>query len=274
MAITTIIKRLLGVEDVNWDSDGSDSRFPVENSTGGTRSVKRVNSSDIPSTTAAREKKRIGSSTPTTGGKDVDGHLQEVYDDLNKIGDPDAATLQNSDGSLKVKAGGIGPDQIANDAVVTDKILNINVTTEKIALLAVETNQLGNDAVTSGKILNGAVGEDKLATDAVVTVKIKDEEVTGAKLLLDAGTIKQPQFFCVAAGEITLAGGDAEQTFSVTNMLTTDIVMCNYKVNSDDTSQIQYAGSDTVHGRFLIKSSGTQGAAETVQYMIFRAVST
>ena len=108
MGITTVIKRLLGVEDVNWDDDGSDSRFPVETSTGGMRSVKRINSSDIPSTTAAREKKRIGSSTPTTGGKDVDGHLQEVYDDLNKIGEPDDDTLQNLDGVLQVKLVGSG----------------------------------------------------------------------------------------------------------------------------------------------------------------------
>lgn len=276
MAITTIIKRLLGVEDVNWDSDGSDSRFPVETSTGGTRSVKRVNSSDIPSTTAAREKKRIGSSTPTTGGKDVDGHLQEVYDDLNKIGEPDNATLQNSDGSLKVKAGGIGPDQIANDAVVTDKILNVNVTTEKIALLAVETGLIADNAVTSGKILNGAVGEDELATDAVITAKIKDEEVTGAKLNLSDGPIKQPNFFCVLAGVISTAAVDTEQSFDITGLLRTDHVVGQFKINDEGTptSHLQYLKPKSDEDGKLLYRAYSQGAVIEVQYVVFRAVST
>ena len=276
MAITTVIKRLLGVEDVNWDSDGSDSRFPVETSTGGTRSVKRVNSSDIPSTTAAREKKRIGTGTPTTGGKNVDGHLQELYDDLNKIGEPDADTIQNLDGVLQVKQ--IDSAEIVTDAVTTAKIKDLNVLREKIALKAVDTAQIEDDAVTSAKIEDAAVTPDAIASNAVETAKIPDENITAAKLNLSTGVLKQPKFFCVAAGFIVPATGDDLQEFAVDGVLRTDILVGNvassstndgyyvmdFRVKTDEDGKIEWHGYSIATGMHPMK----------VSYVIYRAVST
>jgi len=278
MGITTVIKRLLGVEDVNWDSDGLDSRFPVETSTGDTRSVKRVNSSDIPSTHTLRKKSRIGTGNPITGGKDVDGHLQEVYDDLNKIGEPDDDTIRNSGGVLKVPDGAIGPTQIATDAVITTKILNANVTTEKIALLAVETGQLADDAVTSGKIEDGAVIPAALASNAVETAKIKDAEVTGAKLNLSTGVLKQPNFFCVLAGTIlTLASGaGSESSYDVEGLLSTDHVVGQFKINTEvnPASYLQYLKPDPAEDGKLLYRSSSQAVDIHVQYVVFREVTT
>ena len=236
MAITTIIKRLLGVEDVNWDQDGSDSRFPVETSTGGTRSVKRVNASDIPSTTAAREKKRIGG-IATTGSKDVDGHLQEIYDDLNKIGVPDGTTLKLVEGELKV--GTITASEIGVDAVDTAEIKANAVKTDELNDGAVTTVKLdqtdGEQAVTSATIRDKAVGTDKLDDLAVDEEKIGDSQVTPGKMGMDgsSGTFSH---YIALAGEFSVGSSvnGTDIIEDVPGLLSSDIVFAQVSSKHGD----------------------------------------
>ena len=69
--------------------------------------------------------------------------------------------------SLDSLGGTIGSAQIADNAVVTAKISNANVTTAKIADSAITTAKISALQVTSAKIANDAVGPDQLADTAV-----------------------------------------------------------------------------------------------------------
>ena len=67
---------------------------------------------------------------------------------------------------------------LENAVVTTDKIKNLNVTTEK----------LNTNSVITEKIKDENVTEPKLATNSVTTIKIKDQNVTTAKIKDDAVT--------------------------------------------------------------------------------------
>lgn len=271
MAITTVIKRLLGVEDVNWDSDGSDSRFPVETSTGGTRSVKRVNSSDVPSTSTTRSKERIGSGTPVSGGKDVDGHLQEVYDDLAKIGEPDGVTMQAESGQLKVKE--VGPDQIAADAVTGVKLADGAVATANIAASAVTTDEIADTTIVAGNIANTTITALQIAANAVEEDKIKDDSVTPAKMNMN-GAGAGPSHY------ITTAGNSGNLSLATSTISLADGLL-------EATDVIQVTISDFGTGTVTyIKQVANNSAANTIDvtfsaaptnanvwYTVFRPVS-
>ena len=135
--ITTVKKSKIGEQDIFFDSDGASSEVSIPTSTGGVRTVNKVNASHIPSTTTTRAKTRIGSGTPASSATDVDGHIQEVYDDLAKIGEPDDSTVAVSSGQLIVKTGGITSTQLGSNSVTTVKITDDNVTNAKMAADAV-----------------------------------------------------------------------------------------------------------------------------------------
>ena len=273
MAITTIIKRLLGVEDVNWDTDGSDSRFPVETSTGGTRSVKRINSSDIPSTTAAREKKRIGTGTPTTGGKNVDGHLQELYDDLNKIGEPDAATIVVEYGVLKV--GTITAGEIGTDAVDTAEIKADAVKTAELDDGAVTTAKLdqtpGSEAVTTATIADKAVDTAQIADLAVEELQIGANVVTPGKLGMD-GTTGTFSHYIVAAGTHDWAANNDLQETAVAGVGTSDILVGTVSFVTDDTAAlVKYFRVKTSEAGKIEFQGHNIDQVPTTSYVVFRA---
>ena len=69
--------------------------------------------------------------------------------------------------SLDTLGGTIAAAQIADNAVVTAKISNANVTTAKIADNAVTTAKISALQVTQAKIANDAVGSDQLANTPV-----------------------------------------------------------------------------------------------------------
>jgi alpha-tubulin suppressor-like RCC1 family protein len=98
--------------------------------------------------------------------------------------------------------GQVNTATLATDAVESAKIKDLNVTTAKLALLAVDTAQLAADAVetakiadlnvttakindlavTEGKLAASAVTAGKIGASAVTTAKINDAAVTEAKL--------------------------------------------------------------------------------------------
>lgn len=72
--------------------------------------------------------------------------------------------------------------QIDANAVITVKILDLNVTNTKLATDSVSTIKIQDDAVTGAKILNGAVTSTKLGTLSVATAAIQDDAVTEPKV--------------------------------------------------------------------------------------------
>ena len=67
---------------------------------------------------------------------------------------PDVATLEMKDaeGTIGVKNGGIGTDQIADEAVTVEKLAPDSVTSDKLTNSAVGTEKIENKAVTKEKM--------------------------------------------------------------------------------------------------------------------------
>lgn len=92
----------------------------------------------------------------------------------------------------------VGAAELASDAVVTASVVDLNITTAKIAADAVTAAKLADDAVvtanvvdlnvTTGKIAADAVTAAKLADDAVVTANVVDLNITTGKIAADAIT--------------------------------------------------------------------------------------
>ena len=89
----------------------------------------------------------------------------------------DNTTIEVSSDALRVKASGIGANELATDAVTTVKILDLNVTTGKINDLAVTTGKINDLAVTTGKINDLAVTTGKIADSAVTNVKLANSAI-------------------------------------------------------------------------------------------------
>ena len=73
------------------------------------------------------------------------------------------STLSVASGKLLVSAGGVTANELAADAVTTTTILDANVTTAKIAELAVSAGKIASDAVTTAKILDANITAAKLS---------------------------------------------------------------------------------------------------------------
>jgi len=80
--------------------------------------------------------------------------------------------------SLDTLGGTIGSAQIADNAVVTAKISNANVTTAKIADNAITTAKISALQVTQAKIANDAVGPDQLSNTAVTAGSYTSASIT------------------------------------------------------------------------------------------------
>ena len=69
-----------------------------------------------------------------------------------------SANFAASSGVITIKDLGVAAAEIQADAVITDKILNSNVTTAKIADLNVTEGKIANDAITLAKMASGTDG--------------------------------------------------------------------------------------------------------------------
>ena len=114
--------------------------------------------------------------------------------------------------SEKIALQAIITELLADLAVSTGKLADGAVTTPKLADLAVITSKLADLAVTTAKLANGAVTNPKLANDAVETRNIKDLNVTNEKIAAGAispdkaadGTIIKPVLSNIGSGVFTL----------------------------------------------------------------------
>jgi len=120
----------------------------------------------------------------------------------------DDTTIEVSGDALRVKADGIGTNQLADTAVTTAKITNLNVTTAKIAADAIDGTKIADDAVdsehlTDGSVDNvhlaGSIANDKLSNSAI---SFTDESSTAGSVSL-GGTLE----FLTGEGIDTSASG-------------------------------------------------------------------
>lgn len=101
--------------------------------------------------------------------------------------------------NTSIAGGGIGTDNIEDDAITSDKLSNNSVTTqhivngtildEDIANATITGTKLANQTITSGKIANQAVGTSQIANSAVTNAKIVNGAVNGDKIANDSVTL-------------------------------------------------------------------------------------
>ena len=131
---------------------------------------------------------------------------------------------------------------IADAAVIGDKIGTAAVTSTKIASGAVTSGKIDSGAVTAGKIADGAVTTAKIADGNITTAKIADGNITTAKLADSSVTTAK-----VADGAVT-AAKLAEDYGKITVMSYADASALNF------TLPQSYAGN---LGDIVIMTTGT-----------------
>ncbi len=136
-----------------------------------------------------------------------------------------AKILNSNVTTEKIADDAIVESKIADSAVTTAKIGDTNVTTAKLASGAVTTDKitdlnvttakLADDAVTTAKITNLNVTTDKLASDAVTTAKVADDAVTTVKIADDAVTTAKIADNTVTTDKLV---NDAVTTLKITDL--------------------------------------------------------
>jgi hypothetical protein len=104
----------------------------------------------------------VGSSTALSSGDLVAGRIAQIQYDGTRF-----QLYQSS---------------IADNSVTTAKIVDLNVTTAKLAANAVTTAKITDLNVTTGKLADNAVTTIKITDANVTTAKIADANITAAKL--------------------------------------------------------------------------------------------
>ena len=121
--------------------------------------------------------------------------------------------------NTSVAGGGIGTDNIEDDAITGDKLSNNSVTTqhivngtildEDIANATITGTKLANQTIPGSKLANQAVGTSQIANSAVTNAKIANGAVNGDKIANDSVTLNH-----LAADVGTVYVGDIEPTDS------------------------------------------------------------
>ena len=110
-------------------------------------------------------------------------------------------TLDLKDGSVttaKIVDANVTADKLASNSVTTAKITDANVTADKLASDSVTSTKIADGSVTTAKIVDANVTADKLASNSVTTAKITDANVTADKLASDSVTTAK-----IADGSVT-----------------------------------------------------------------------
>lgn len=121
--------------------------------------------------------------------------------------------------NTSIAGGGIGTDNIEDDAITGDKLSNNSVTTqhivngtildEDIANATITGTKLANQTIPGSKLANQAVGTSQIANSAVTNAKIANGAVNGDKIANDSVTLNH-----LAADVGTVYVGDVEPTDS------------------------------------------------------------
>lgn len=121
--------------------------------------------------------------------------------------------------TTSIAGGGIGTDNIEDDAITGDKLSNNSVTTqhivngtilnEDISDATITGTKLANQTIPGSKLANQAVGTSQIANSAVTNAKITNGAVNGDKIANDSVTLNH-----LAADVGTVYVGTTEPTDS------------------------------------------------------------
>ena len=158
-----------------------------------------------------------------------------------------------NDGTLDLKNGAVTTakivdanvtaDKLASNSVTTAKITDANVTADKLASNSVTTAKIADGAVTTAKIVDANVTADKLASNSVTTAKITDANVTADKLASDSVTSTKIADGAVTTAKIVDANVTADKlaSNSVTTAKITDANVTADKLASNSVTTAKIA---------------------------------
>ncbi len=131
--------------------------------------------------------------------------------------------------------------KLAGSAVTTAKINNLDVTTAKIDNLAVTTAKINDGAVTNAKLEDNSVSLAKMQDNSVDTSELVDAAVTNAKLEDNSVSLAKMQDNSVDTAELVV---NAVTTAKITNLnVTTDkinnLAVTNAKLDADAVSTVK-----------------------------------
>ena len=176
-----------------------------------------------------------------------------------KIGDTMTAA---NDGTLDLKDGAVTTAKIVDANVTADKLATDSVTTAKIANQNVTTEKLADGAVTTAKIVDANVTADKLATDSVTTAKIANQNVTTEKLADGAVTEDKLEFVkALVADESSLTMIEQSGGFvlsikddGVTTDEIADSAVTGAKLATDSVTQTKIMDGQVTRSKFAEES--------------------
>ncbi len=155
-------------------------------------------------------------------------------------------TLDLKDGAVttaKIVDANVTADKLASNSVTTAKITDANVTADKLASDSVTTAKIADGSVTTAKIVDANVTADKLASNSVTTAKITDANVTADKLASDSVTSTKIADGSVTTAKIVDANVTADKlaSNSVTTAKITDSNVTADKLASDSVTTAKIA---------------------------------
>lgn len=156
--------------------------------------------------------------------------------------------------------------------VVTTDIADAAVTTPKIADLNVTTAKINDAAVTTDKIADLNVTTGKLADAAVTTAKIADDNVTIAKLDAETRRIieQTPEFERGQSNSLDIPANsalDGEVTFSTTKKdAPTVFIQAEDATGTNFSTLITSVSTTEFHYR-IINNSNTDAGAVTLSWL-------
>ena len=212
---------------------------------------------------------KTGSGTVTISSTVNTGDIVRIYRDTD-IASPEAtfaagasikaADLNNNNQQLRYKLEEkIDSSNIATQAVVTDALRDLNVTTEKIAADAIDNSKLADNSVAieqmqdnsvgTNEIVNLAVNNSKLADNSVSLAKMQDNSVDTAELVDNA--VETNKINAAAVTEPKLA------VDSVTTAKIVDGNITHPKIQDNAVITVKIADGNVINSKLATDSVST-----------------
>ena len=145
--------------------------------------------------------------------------------------------------TAKLAADAIDGTKIADDAINSEHYADGSIDTAHIANLQVTTGKIAADAVTGAKIADDAIDSEHYAATSIDTEHIANENITTAKLANSAVTSSKLADANVITSKIA---DDAVTTDKLANSIVSDITANNAKVTNVTTNLTTTTATDSV----------------------------
>ena len=258
---TTWKKAKIGVQDIFFDDAGVFATHPTPTSSGGERTVGKINASHIPVTSTVRAKKYAnGTDTPSSlNDTDVDKVLEQILDDLEDIGQPDGTILEVSSGTLQIASASITNAKMAVNSIDSDQYVDGSIDRVHLSADIIDGTKLADDSVDSEHYVAASIDNEHYADNSVGIDELNMDN--------SGGTFSH---FVFASGQVTQSSQTTNTT--ITGAATSDIVIASIDTkDTGTTTDIEYARVTSTNNLQIKTQAVTSGNDAVINYVILRA---